>query len=637
MSVKVKITFPDNSKKSYKKGITGLEIAKSIGERLARDALAIKINDELKDLSYKINKDAKIKIITFKDKEGVEVFRHSTAHLLAHAVIELFPDAKLTIGPIVEEGFYYDFDFRPFTPKDLKKIEEKMHSIMKQDLEIERIELTKKEAKKLFKDNKYKLELIEEFGSPLSAYRQGDFIDLCKGPHVPSTRKLKAFKLIKIAGAYWKGDSKNKQLQRIYGISFPERSQLKKYLHLLEEAEKRDHRKLGKQLDLFSMHEEAPGFPFFHPKGMLIKNLLIEFWREKHKKEAYVEIQTPIILNKSLWEKSGHWKNFRENMYFTRVDEQDYAIKPMNCPGGILVYKEKVHSYKEFPLRVAELGIVHRHEISGVLSGLFRVRAFTQDDAHIYITQEQIKDEIINIINLTANIYKVFGFDYHVELSTRPAKSIGTDEQWKRATNGLKDALDAKKISYKINKGEGAFYGPKIDFHLKDCLGRTWQCGTIQLDMAQPINFGLSYEGKDGRKHTPVMIHRTIYGSLERFIGILIEHFAGKFPLWLAPTQILILTVADRFIKYTEKLKDEFEKNNFRVELDTRAESVNYKVREAQLKKIPLIITIGENEIKNKTIAVRTLDGRVYFDLELNKFLEKIIKNIEKKEINFKL
>ena len=634
----IKITFPDGSVKEYKKGITAGEIAFEIGKRLGEDALVAKINGKLKDLFSPITEDSTLQIITFQEKEGLEVFRHSTAHLIAHAVVELFPDAKPTIGPTVEEGFYYDFDIEHhFTPNDLKKIEERMQDIVKKDYKVERIELSVSEAKRMFKDNPYKIELIEEFKEPTSAYRQGNFIDLCRGPHIPNTGKIRAFKLTKIAAAYWRGNIKNKQLQRIYGISFPEKSQLEAYFKLIEEAEKRDHRKIGKQLDLFSIHEEGPGFVFFHPKGMIMINELMNFSRKLHEKNGYKEILTPIILSKRLWEQSGHWEHFRDAMYFTQIDEQEFAVKPMNCPGSILVYSEAYHSYRDLPLRLSEYGLVHRHELSGVLSGLFRVRSFTQDDAHIYVMPSQIKDEVIRIIELTDYVYKMFGFEYHVELSTKPEKAMGSNEIWEIAQKSLQDALKSKNIEFKINEGAGAFYGPKIDFHIKDVLGRSWQCGTIQVDFQMPEKFNLHYVGEDNTKHRPVIIHRVIYGSIERFLGILIEHFAGKLPLWLAPVQVRILTVADRFDKYAIKIREEFEKNNLRVELDTRTESVGYKVREAQLQKIPLILTVGEKEEKNQTVAVRTLDNKVYFDVKIDDLLKKILKNIEEKKIRFEM
>jgi len=637
--VKMKIRFPDGSVKEYEKGISIIEVARKLGKRLADEAVAAKLDNELVDLSTKINKDSKLKIITFKDDEGKEVFRHSSAHLMAHAIKRLFPKAKLSIGPAVEDGFYYDIDYeKRFKPEDFAKIEKEMDRIVKENLKLERIELTKKQALKKFKDNPYKTEMIKELeDEKISIYRQGNFIDFCRGPHVPSTGKIKAFKLTKIAGAYWKGDAKNKQLQRLYGISFPDKEQLRKYLKLLEEAEKRDHRKLGKELDLFSVHDEGPGFPFFHPNGTVIINILKDFWRKEHAKAGYTEAITPIILNRNLWEQSGHWDHYKENMYFTKIDDQDYAIKPMNCPGGILIYKTRLRSYRELPMRMGEMGIVHRHELSGVLAGLFRVRCFTQDDAHIFMTESQIKDEIIGVINLTDKFYKTFGFSYKVELSTKPDNAMGSDQAWEKATSGLKNALDAKKIKYKINEGQGAFYGPKIDFHLKDCLGRTWQCGTIQLDFAMPEKFNLTYEGKDGKKHRPIMIHRVIYGSMERFLGILIEHYAGKFPLWLAPTQAVILNINDSHIPYAEKIKEQLEKNNIRVETDFMAETMPRKVREAQLKKIPLILTVGEKEVKNSTVAVRTLDGKLYFNIrpeDLIKKMQDIINN-KSNEIKF--
>lgn len=614
-------------KRKFKKGITIFDISKKIKPK----AIVAKLNGKLVDLSTKINKDSRIELLDVKSTEGNEVFRHSAAHVMAHAVTNLFPKAKLAIGPTVTGGFYYDMDHKPFKPQDLKSIEKEMEKVVKADYKIERIELTKAKALKLFKNNRYKLELIKEYGKELSVYKQGNFIDLCRGPHVPSTGHIKAFKLTKLAGAYWRADITDKQLQRVYGVAFPEKKELKQYLKVLEEAERRDHRKLGKQLELFSIHEEGPGFPFWLPKGMELKKQLLEFWRQKHKEGGYVEISTPIILSKELWVRSGHWKNYREAMYTLKIDKRDFAIKPMNCPGGMLVYKEKIHSYKELPLRVAELGLVHRHELSGVLAGLFRVRAFIQDDAHIYMTPEQLEDEIINTVKFCIDLYEPFGFEYRIELSTKPKKHIGTAKQWELLTNALKKSLEKLKIDYKVNEGEGAFYGPKIDFHLKDAIGREWQCGTIQVDMAQPENFDLTYEGKDGRKHRPIMIHRALYGSIERFIAILIEHYAGKFPLWLAPVQIRILTVADRFKKYANETNKTFTKNNFRSEVDDRTESISYKVRQAQLEKIPLILTVGEKEKKKKTVAVRTLDGKVYFNIKIDDFIRKVDKAIKQK------
>jgi len=633
---KIKITLPDRTSKEYDKGITGLDIAKSIGERLADAALAIEANKKLIDLSTKINENAKIKIITFKDKEGVEIFRHSTAHILADAVTQLFPDAKPTIGPVIEEGFYYDFEKKePFTPEDIKKIEQKMHEIVKQDKKFERVGLTKPRAKQMFKGNPYKLELIEESGEELSAYRNDEFIDLCKGPHVPSTGKIKSFKLTKIAGAYWRGNAENQQLQRIYGISFADKKQLKKYLTLLEEAEKRNHRKIGKQMDLFSFHEEAPGMPFFHDKGQFIWQTLVDYTTELMKKRGYKINMTPMILNKNLWVQSGHWNHFKDNMYFTKIDGKESAVKPMNCPGNILIYKTKSHSYRELPMKVGEFGLVHRHELSGVLSGLFRVRCFTQDDAHIYCAEEQIESQVKELLDFVDELYGTFGFEYHLELSTKPEKAMGNSKQWELAESKLKNVLDKSRKKYKINEGDGAFYGPKIDFHLKDAIGRTWQCATIQLDFQMPEKFGLTYEGKDGKKHRPVMLHRTILGAVERFMGILIEHYSGKFPLWIAPVQAKIITVSDRFNDYADKLFEELKKHNIRVEMDKRTESVSKKVRDAQLEKVPLILNVGEKEENSNTVAVRTLDNKVHFNIKIADLMGKILKNIENKKEKF--
>ncbi len=637
---KIRITLPDGSSKSYNKGVTGLEVAKSIGPRLADAALAFELDGKLVDLSTKINNDSKIRIMTFKDKEGKDVFWHSASHLMTQAVLRLFKGQNigLGVGMPFDDGYYQDYDMENLTEDDLKKIEKEMQKIVQEHLKISQKNVAKKEAYAFYKKDPYKTQFINEVpGEKVSMYTQGEFDNLCKGPHVPNTSYIKAFKLTKIAGAYWKGDSNNKMLTRIYGVAFPEKKQLKDYLKLLEEAEKRDHRKLGKQLDLFSLHEEGPGFVFWHPKGTTIINTLLDFWREEHIKNGYKEVKTPMMLDMELWKRSGHWTNYKGMMYFTKVDERDFAIKPMNCPGGILIFKEHLPSYRDLPIKMAELGLVHRHELSGVLAGLFRVRAFTQDDAHIFMTEKQMRQEVINVINLTDKLYKTFNFDYHVELSTQPEKRIGTDKQWAIATNALKQALQSKKIKYKINEGDGAFYGPKIDFHLKDCLGRTWQCGTIQLDMAMPDKFDINYIGEDGNKHKVVMLHRTILGSIERFIGILIEHYAGKFPLWLAPVQIKILTVADRFEKYAEKIKDELEKHNLRVEVDARTESVGYKVREAQLQKIPIVITVGEKEEKQGIVAVRTLDNKLHFGVKVEDLVKKIKKNVEDKGQEIKL
>ncbi|MBW3013831.1 threonine--tRNA ligase [Candidatus Woesearchaeota archaeon] len=566
-----------------------------------------------------------------KQDIDLETIRHSASHIMAAAVIELFPEAKPTIGPAIADGFYYDFDFRPFTPEDLKLIEKKMYDLIKQKLKFERKEITKEEALKMFKDNKYKVELINELpkGEKITIYTSGKFTDLCRGPHVPDASYIGGYKLMKVAGAYWRGDAAKDQLQRIYGTAFATRDELKNYLKLLEEAEKRDHRKLGKRLNLFSFHEEAAGMPFWHPKGMILWNLLLDYWRKEHHNAGYVEVRTPIILSRKLWMSSGHWKNFRENMYTLKIDEEDHAVKPMNCPGAILMFKEDLHSYREFPMRVGEIGLVHRHELSGVLSGLFRVRQFHQDDAHIYMTEYQVMDEILNVIRLTDKIYKTFGLTYHMELSTRPAKSIGTDEQWEKATMGLKKALDKYGQPYKVNEGDGAFYGPKIDFHIKDALGRTWQCGTIQLDMAQPANFNLTYEAEDGKKHVVTMIHRTIYGSLERFVGVLIEHFAGKFPVWLSPVQVILLPIADRHKNYCKELKQKMENNGLRVEIDDNALTTSKKVRNAQMQYIPFILVIGDKELESKTVNVRTRNNEVLGEIKVNQFITDVLKDVE--------
>lgn len=640
---KIKITLPDGSSKEHEKGVTGNEIAKSIGPRLASDAVAIEINGRIEDLDEKISENAKIRILTFRDKDGLDALRHSLAHLLAAAVLELWPDTKRTIGPPIENGFYYDFQFsKPIHEEDLSKIEEKMRQILQTWDKFARSEHTGQEAKKAFANNPFKKELIDEFskeGKKVSFYKSGKYIDLCRGGHVSSMKKVPkdCFKLTHIAGAYWRGNEKNPQLTRIYALAFPTKKELDSHLKLLEEAKKRDHRILGKQLDLFSIHEEGPGFIFFHPKGMKIINLLKDFSRSIHEKNGYEEIQTPIILNRSLWEQSGHWDHYKENMYFTKVDDRDFAVKPMNCPGSILVFKEKLHSYRDLPKRLMEYGLVHRHELAGVLSGLFRVRSFTQDDTHIFVTPEQMEKELISVIDLIDFFYKTFGFEYHVELSTRPEKRMGREEDWDKAEKALESSLNKRKLKYKINAGDGAFYGPKIDFHIKDCIGRTWQCATVQVDFQMPQKFNVNYVAEDGKKYTPIMIHRVIYGSIERFFGILIEHYAGKFPLWIAPMQARILTVANRFDLYAEKIKEELEKNSIRAELDTRTESVEYKIRDAQLQKISIMLTVGEKEEKNGTIAVRTLDGKVKFGVKVKDLINKIIENVENKKEKFEI
>ncbi len=630
----VTLTFPDGKKKEFSKGITCLEVAKSISEGLAREVVAAKLDDKVVDASRKIEKDAKIKFLKFQDEEGKEVFRHSSAHLLAYAVKELFPKALPTIGPVVEEGFYYDFDTKPFEPEDIEKIEKKMKDIVERKESFERIELTRKKANELFKDNKYKLEIIKELkDDEISAYKVGNFVDLCAGPHVPSTGMIKALKLTKLAGAYWRGDAKNKQLQRVYGISFSDKKLLNEHFRLLEEALKRDHRKIGKDLDLFSFHEEGHGFPFWHSNGKIIFNELVSYIREQNRLRGYSEITTPILLNESLWHCSGHYDHFKENMYFTEIDKAKFAVKPMNCPGGLLIYKTKLHSYRELPIKNAELGLVHRHELSGVLHGLFRVRSFTQDDAHVFCTEDQLEDEIVKIIDYTIDVYNTFGFkDISVFVATKPKGSIGTDSQWKAATNSLEAALKKKKIPFAVKEGEGAFYGPKIEFNIQDCLSRNWQCGTVQVDFSMPQRFEVTYEGKDGKKHTPIMVHRAIFGSLERFIGILAEHCEGKFPLWLSPVQVIVLALADRHINYCEKVRRMLFEAGIRVETDFRSESIPKKVREAQLRKIPLILVCGDNEEKNKTVNIRTRDNVVHGEKKTDVFLNETLEKIKKKE-----
>lgn len=631
---KVKVTLPDGNAREYQAGTTLLDIAKDISPRLAREALAAKVDGRLTDLGRPVERDAAVEFLTFDDEEGRQVYRHSTSHVLAQAVQKLFPGVKFAIGPAIADGYYYDFDTRdPFVPEDLAKIEKEMEAIIKADLPFERTELSRPEALELFNKSgqDYKTELIEDLpeDAPLSIYRQGDFTDLCMGPHVPSTGRLKSVKLMSVAGAYWRGSEKNKMLQRIYGTSFPKRSMLDEHLLRIEEAKRRDHRKLGAELDLFSIQDEGPGFPFFHPKGMILRNELEKYWREEHKKRGYQEIRTPIILNRELWEQSGHWDHYRENMYFTKIDETDYAVKPMNCPGGIMVYKSRLHSYRELPIRLAELGLVHRHELSGVLHGLMRVRCFTQDDAHIFMLPSQVKDEIIGVIDLEDDFYKIFGFDYNLELSTRPENSIGSDEIWEMATNALRDALESKGLPYKVNEGDGAFYGPKIDFHLKDSIGRTWQCGTIQLDFTMPEKFDLVYVGEDGQKHQPVMIHRVVFGSIERFIGILTEHFAGAFPAWLAPVQARVIPITDRHGEYARKVEKSLDDKGIRVELDTRKEKINYKIREAQAQKIPYMLVVGDKEAEQGTVAVRHRSDGDLGAMPLAEFENKLLEEIK--------
>lgn len=609
----IKIELKDGSLKEFESGIRAIDVANSISEGLARAIVGAKINGEVKDLKTPINDDAKLEFVKFEDKDGKEVFWHTSTHVMAQAIKRLYPEAKLAIGPAIENGFYYDIDLEHrLSPEDLEKIEAEMKKIVKEEFEIERYELPKDEAidfmKKLGED--YKVELIEglEEGSTISFYKQGEFTDLCAGPHLPNVKKVKAFKLLSVAGAYWRADQSNKMLQRVYGIAFEKKKDLDDYIQMMEEAKLRDHRKLGKELELFTLLDEGPGFPFFLPKGTVLKNKLLEYWREVHREDGYVEIETPIILNRQLWETSGHWFNYKENMYTVEIDEEDFAIKPMNCPGGMLVYQTKMRSYKDFPIRMGEIGRVHRHELSGALHGLMRVRAFTQDDAHIFMLPEQIKDEIKGVVSLIDKIYKTFGFSYHLELSTRPEKFLGEISMWDEAESNLKAALEELGLPYIINEGDGAFYGPKIDFHLRDCIGRTWQCGTIQLDYQLPERFELSYIGKDGEKHRPVMIHRVAFGSIERFIGILIEHYAGKFPLWIAPVQVKILPISDKFMDYAKQIEKAMYDAKIRVELDDRAEKIGYKIREAQLEKVPYMIIVGEKELNEGNISVRSRD-----------------------------
>ena len=628
----MKVQLNDGSIKEFENAENMFVIAKSISNSLAKKSVAAKVDDELKDMSYVLDRDAKVEFITADSEEGEHIIRHSAAHLMAQAVIRLFPGTKVTIGPAIENGFYYDFDSEEqFSSEDLEKIEAEMKKIAKEDIKIERLEMSREDAIKHFEalGEIYKVEIIKEIaqGEMLSFYKQGDFMDLCRGPHVPATSYIKAFKLKSVAGAYWRGDSNNKMLQRIYGLAFSDDKRLKDYLKFLEEAEKRDHRRLGKELELFFVSEYGPGFPFFMPKGMVLKNTLIDLWRKEHRKAGYVEIQTPTILNRELWETSGHWFNYRENMYTTSIDETDFAIKPMNCPGGILNYKNKIHSYKDLPERVGELGHVHRHEFSGALHGLMRVRAFTQDDAHIFMTPEQIESEIIGVTELIDKFYKgIFGFDYSIELSTKPEKAIGSQEIWDRAEAALEGALKKMGRDYKINPGDGAFYGPKLDFKIKDAIGRTWQCGTIQLDFNLPERFDINYIGEDGEKHRPVMVHRVVYGSIERFIGILIEHYAGAFPMWLAPTQVKILTINEDVVPYAKELKETLENMDLRVELDDRAESIGYKIREANGKyKIPMQLIIGKNEAENREVNIRRFGSTEQTSMKLDDFLKYVV------------
>jgi len=606
----VNIILPDGSSKAFAAGTTLGEAVKQLSNSLAKKVLAADVNGELTDLREVLVDGSKVSFLTFAEDGGKHAFRHTASHVMAQAVKRLWPDAQLAIGPAIENGFYYDIDMEhKLVPEDLPKIEAEMSRIVKENLPIEKVLMERQEALDFFaaKQENYKVELINDLPADavISAYKQGEFTDLCAGPHLASTGKVKAFKLQSIAGAYWRGDEKNKMLQRIYGTAFEKKEELEEYLHLLEEAARRDHRKLGKELGLFVIKEEGPGFPFFLPKGMAVRNALEDFWREVHHDYDYEEVRTPIILSQHLWETSGHWFHYRENMYTTQIDGAEYAIKPMNCPGGILVYANDMHSYRDLPIRMAELGLVHRHELSGALHGLFRVRSFTQDDAHVFMTPSQIKEELMSVIDLFGRIYSQFGLTYHVELSTKPEGAIGDDAIWELATEALREAIEAKGIPYRINEGDGAFYGPKLDFHIRDSIGRTWQCGTIQLDMNLPERFNLEYIAEDGQKHRPIMIHRACFGSMERFIGILIEHFAGAFPTWMAPVQVKILPISEKHVEYAEKLRKAFKDAYVRVELDDRSEKIGYKIRQAQMEKVSYMLVVGDKEVEEGKVAVR--------------------------------
>ncbi|MCR3759829.1 threonine--tRNA ligase [Clostridium felsineum] len=632
----IKVTLKDGKVMEFNSTTTPGDIAKSISPGLYKKAISAKINGERAELMTNIDKDCTLEILTFDDEDGKWTLRHTASHILAQAIKRLYPEAKLAIGPAIDEGFYYDIDADfSFTEEMFPKIEKEMDKIIKENLKLEKFELPREKAIEYMEEKKepYKVELIKDLpeDAVISFYKQGDFVDLCAGPHVESTAKVKVVKLMSVAGAYWRGNEKNKMLQRIYGTAFTKKADLEEYIHMLEEAKKRDHRKIGKELDLFTMHEEGPGFPFFHPKGMVIKNILLNYWRQVHNKAGYDEISTPVILNEQLWHQSGHWDHYKENMYFTKIDEQDYAIKPMNCPGSILVYKDNIHSYRELPIKLGEIGLVHRHEKSGALHGLMRVRCFNQDDAHIFMTKDQITEEILKVIKLIDSFYKVFGFDYYVELSTRPEDSMGSDEDWEAATNGLINALNAANLKYIVNEGDGAFYGPKIDFHLKDCIGRTWQCGTIQLDFQMPERFDINYVGADGEKHRPVMVHRVVFGSIERFIGILIEHYAGAFPTWLAPVQVKVMNITDSQVEYVDVISQKLRDAGIRVEKDVRNEKIGYKIREAQLKKIPYMIVIGDKEIKEGVISVRSRKEGDLGSMNVEDFIFRINAEVKQK------
>ncbi|MDX9917749.1 MAG: threonine--tRNA ligase [Gudongella sp.] len=634
----VRLTLPDGSIKEFEKGVKVLDVTKSISEGLARVAVGAVVNEKIMGMQESIEDDADFRVVKFEDPEGKKIFWHTSAHIMAYAVQKLFPGVKFAIGPAIDNGFYYDFDTEHrFTPEDLELIENEMQKIVKEGHVLERFEMSRDDALEYFEKSGevYKVDLIEHLPPEeiISFYKLGEFTDLCAGPHLYDTKRVKAIKLMSIAGAYWRGDEHNKMLQRIYGTTYEKKKDLEEYLEKLEEAKKRDHRKLGRELDLFSMQEEGPGFPFFHPKGMVVRNILESFWREEHTKRGYGEIKTPLILSEHLWHQSGHWDHYKENMYFTTIDDAGFAIKPMNCPGSILIYKSKMYSYRDLPLRWGELGLVHRHELSGALHGLMRVRSFTQDDAHLYLLPSQVKEELKKTIELADYIYSIFGFKYNIELSTRPENSMGTEEQWELATVSLQEALEEKGIDFKVNPGDGAFYGPKIDFHLEDAIGRTWQCGTIQLDFQMPERFDLTYVDKDNDKKRPVMVHRTILGSMERFMGILIEHFAGKFPAWIAPVQVTVLPISEKFNSYAQELKEQMEDKGFRVELDDRAEKIGFKIREAQLMKIPYMLVVGEKEVEERLVSVRKRDVGDVGQMSIEAFVDKLNDEVNKKSI----
>ena len=633
----IKVKLMDGSMKEIEDGSNGYSLATSISRKLAKEAVAAKVNGKLVDLSHELKESDQVEIITVDSEEGIEIIRHSTAHVMAQAVKRIYGNVKLAIGPTVKNGFYYDFDLdTPLTHGDIEKIEEEMNKIINEDLKFKRKDVSREEALKLMseKGEDYKVQLINDLDESenISLYEQGDFTDLCRGPHIPSTKFIKAFKLTSVAGAYWRGSEKNKMLQRIYGVAFATKKELDKYLNMIEEAKKRDHRKLGRELRLFEIMDEGPGFPFFLPKGVVLKNILIDYWRKLHNKAGYVEIETPIMLNKELWIRSGHWDHYKENMYTSMIDDKEFALKPMNCPGGMLVYKSEGHSYRDLPLRVGELGRVHRHELSGALHGLMRVRAFTQDDAHIFMLPEQIKSEILGVIKLIDEVYGTLGFKYNIELSTRPEDSMGSDEEWTMAESSLKEALDEGGLDYKINEGDGAFYGPKIDFHIEDSLGRSWQCGTIQLDFQLPQRFELEYIGSDGEKHRPIVIHRVIFGSIERFIGIIIEHFAGKFPVWLAPVQVKVLPISDNFVEYGSEVIGKLREAGIRCEIDNRSEKIGYKIREARNERVPYMIIVGEQEKTHGNISLRSREGGDEGSTSLEEFIARVQKEEKEKK-----